>query len=59
MLAMTYKLIQVTSKNWIGLVGCARFGQLITGVRFIDGISELESKQNVTSHVQEAAVLAA
>lgn len=42
MLALAYKLIESASKNWNRLTGLGRLAEVIRGVRFVDGRSELE-----------------
>lgn len=42
MLALAYKLIESASKNWRRLTGFERLAEVIRGVRFTDGKSELE-----------------
>ena len=42
MLALAFKLIESASKNWARLDGAKRFGELINGVKFTDGRSEID-----------------
>ena len=41
MLALVFKLVQAASKNWNRLDGFERFGQLITGINFVDGRAQI------------------
>lgn len=59
MLAFAYKLIDTAAHSWNRLPGLTRLGELITGVRFIDGKSELEDSLLSTSQEQEDGKLAA
>jgi transposase-like protein len=45
-LAFAFKLIESAQQRWIRMAGLERFAQIITGVKFIDGISEVELKNN-------------
>lgn len=45
-LAFAFKLIESAQQRWNALAGFERLAQVITGVKFIDGISEMELKNN-------------
>ena len=57
-LALTYKLVMAAAKTWNKLAGFARLGELIKGVRFVDGRSELEQNEK-TSQVEDSGGIAA
>lgn len=45
-LAFAFKLIESAQQRWNRLAGLERLAQIITGVKFIDGISEVDLKNN-------------
>ena len=45
-LAFAFKLIESAQRRWNRLAGLEHLAQIITGVKFIDGISEVELKNN-------------
>jgi transposase-like protein len=45
-LAFAFKLIESAQQRWNTLAGFERLAQVITGVKFIDGISEMELDNN-------------
>ena len=42
MLAFAYKLIQSASNQWLTFIGFEKLAQVITGVKFIDGVLEVD-----------------
>ena len=58
MLALTYKLIMAASEHWNRLAGFERLGQLIEGVRFVDGRSELEQNEKTSQEQDDSRVAA-
>jgi len=43
-LAMVFKLVQSAEKSWRRLRGYKMLGKLITGVKFVDGVEQIEEK---------------
>jgi putative transposase len=46
MLAMAYKLIKSAQERWNKFAGFERLAQVITGIKFVDGVSEVELKDS-------------
>lgn len=42
MLAFAFKLIESASKQWKRFIGFERLAQVITGIKFVNGVSEME-----------------
>jgi putative transposase len=53
LIAMVFKLCRSAEKRWYKLRGFNRLGDVIKGVKFIDGISENELRNNCKNGVQE------
>ncbi|MCA1603457.1 MAG: IS256 family transposase [Acidobacteria bacterium] len=58
MLALVYKLLEAASKSWRRLAGFERLAQVIQGVRFVDGRSELEQEQKTSQGKDEGRLAA-
>ena len=54
-LTMVFKLPQRTQKRWSGLRGFKRFGEVASGVRFVDGLKAEGDEQHELSHHRSAA----
>jgi putative transposase len=48
-LTMTFKLLESAQKRWIKLKGSHRVAEVITGVNFLNGIAQNDSKQRVAA----------
>jgi putative transposase len=46
-LALAFKLIESAQRRWNKLTGLEKLAQVISGVKFIDGISEVDLKNNL------------
>ena len=48
-LTMTFKLLESAQKRWIKLKGSHRVAEVITGVNFVNGIAQNDTKQRVAA----------
>lgn len=48
-LTMTFKLLESAQKRWIKLKGAHRVAEVITGVNFVNGIAQNDTKQRVAA----------